>query len=137
MTVRTISREGQGKDRATLPWDPFSAASIASCSIFRSACACLSYFFNGRDLLAKLGGHSVSQGTRKPPISPKDMNRKKEQIKSITEIKGSTDPQIQNTKILSLTKKKQIEALNAPPPDLKSVWGKSGLDLQNHGYNPF
>ena len=79
----------------------------------------------------------MSQGTRKPPISPKDMNRKKEQIKSITEIKGSTDPQIQNTKILSLTKKKQIEALNAPPPDLKSVWGKSGLDLQNHGYNPF
>ena len=55
----------------------------------------------------------------------------------MSEIKDSTDPQIQNTKILSLTKKKQIEALNAPPPDLKSVWGKSGLELQNHGYNPF
>lgn len=42
----------------------------------------------------------------------------------MSEIKDSTDPQIQNTEILSLTKKKQIEALNDPPADLKSVWGK-------------
>lgn len=44
----------------------------------------------------------------------------------MSEIKDSTDPQIQNTEILSQTKKKQIEALNDPPAEgrLKSVWGK-------------
>ena len=63
------------------------------------------------------------------------MLTKKQQIKSITEIKDSTEPEVQNVEVPGLAKNKQIEALSDPLPDLETVWEKwfesSNLWLQS------
>ena len=48
----------------------------------------------------------------------------KEQIKSITEIENSIDPEVCHIKILGLTKKIQIQTLNVSFPVLKTILGK-------------
>lgn len=48
----------------------------------------------------------------------------KEQIKSITEIEDSIDPEVYNITILGLIKNIQIQALSDSFPVLKTILGK-------------
>lgn len=114
-------RKETGEHFPRTPFCNINGQSFLYYFLFVSDCP---IFSKWNDLLTKLGATLSLKGQRSHLYHQMILIINKEQIKSITEIEDSIDPEVYNITILGLIKNIQIQALSDSFPVLKTILGK-------------